>query len=327
MTESCTIPDDPTYAVIGSGAVGAYYGGCLQRLGREVHFHCYRDAEHIKLHGLRIDSHTGDFVLPTVHTYADVKDMPRCDVVIVALKTTNNHLLPGLLPPTMKDDGVALVLQNGLGIESQVAQIVGHKRVMGGLCFICSHKIGPGHIHHTDYGRVEFADHTQDGKPAGITPRLRTVARDFELAGNPVVLNEDLALARWRKLVWNVPFNGLSVVLDTDTASIMADPAVRARAHGLMREVQSAAKACIGRTIDDDFVQMMLDWTDNMEPYLPSMKIDCDTGRPMEVEAIFGAPLRAAREAGCHVPGLAVVYERLCEIEAARMKSTPAAGS
>ena len=325
MPEPRTIPDEPTYAVIGSGAVGAYYGGCLQRLGRAVHFHCYRDAEHIKRHGLRIDSHTGDFVLPKAHAYADVNDMPRCDVVIVALKTTNNHHLPGLLPPVMKDNGVALVLQNGLGIESHVAGTVGHGRVMGGLCFICSHKIGPGHVHHTDYGRVEFADHTQDGKPAGITPRLRTVARDFESAGNPVVLNEDLVLARWRKLVWNVPFNGLSVVLNTDTASIMADPAMRARAHGLMREVQSAASACTGRAIDDDFVQMMMDWTDNMEPYLPSMKIDFDTGRPMEVEAIFGAPLRAARAAGCDVPGLAEVYEKLSAIEAGRKVANPGA--
>lgn len=327
MPEPRTIPDKPAYAVIGSGAVGAYYGGCLQRLGREVHFHCYRDAEYIKLHGLRIDSHTGDFTLPVVRAYANVNDMPRCDVVIVALKTTNNHHLPDLLPPVLKDGGVVLVLQNGLGIESRVAETVGHQRVMGGLCFICSHKIGPGHIHHTDYGRVEFADHTQDGKPAGITPRLRTVARDFESAGNPVVLNEDLVLARWRKLVWNVPFNGLSVVLDTDTASIMADPAMRGRAHGLMREVQSAAKACTGRMIDDDFVQMMLDWTDNMEPYLPSMKIDFDTGRPMEVEAIFGAPLRAARAAGCHVPGLAEVYEKLTAIEAGRDTANPGAVS
>lgn len=311
MTPASTIPDEPTYAVIGSGAVGAYYGGCLQRSGREVHFHCYRDAEVVRQNGLRIDSHTGDFVLRDVRAYADVGDMPRCDVVIVALKTTNNHHLPELLPPVMKDDGVALVLQNGLGIERYVGGIVGHERVMGGLCFICSHKIGPGHIQHTDYGRVEFADHTADGTPAGITPRVRTVARDFERAGNPVVMNEDLVLARWRKLVWNVPFNGLSVVLDRDTSSIMSDPATRGRAHTLMREVQAAAKASAGRVIDDGFIDFMLASTDKMEPYYPSMKIDHDAGRPMEIEAIFGEPLRAAVAAGCDVPEIGRLYEQL----------------
>ncbi len=311
MNTTRTIPDPPTYAVIGSGAVGAYYGGCLQRLGRDVHFLCRSDYDHVKQHGYRIDSHLGDFTLPEVRAYKDVRDLPAVDVVIVALKTTSNHLLPELLSPIVGDDTVVLMLQNGLGIEQQVGDIVGHDRVMGGLCFICSHKLGPGHVHHLDYGRVEFADHTAEGSPAGITPRIKTIARDFEQAGNEVVVNEDLVLARWKKLVWNVPFNGMCVVLDTDTQTIMADTELRSKAHGLMLEVQQAAWACAGRTIEDNFVEMMLDWTDKMEPYLPSMKLDHDAGRPMEVEAIFGAPLCAAQHAGCATPKLEAIYNEL----------------
>lgn len=314
MPDQRSLCDTPSYAVIGSGAVGAYYGGCLQRLGRTVHHLCRSDYDHVQRHGLRIDSVNGDFRLPKVSVFNHVRDMPKCDVVIVALKTTDNHHLGELLPPVLKDDGVVLLLQNGLGVEREVAEVVGDGRVMSGLCFLCSNKIGPGHIHHMDYGRVEFADYTRDGSAAEITPRVRAVANDFERAGNPVVVNEDLVLARWKKLVWNVPFNGLTVVLNTDTASIMADAAYRGRAHALMREVQSAALACAGRVIEDDFVEMMLEWTEKMEPYRPSMKIDFDTGRPMEVEAIFGAPLRAATEAGCAVPELSAVYRRLVEL-------------
>lgn len=315
MPVSHHIPDKPTYAVIGSGAVGAFYGGCLQRFGREVHYLCHSDFDHIKRHGLRIDSFNGDFTLPKVHAYSNVNDMPRCDAVLIALKTTHNHLLPKLLPPVIKDGGVVLVLQNGLGIERQVAEVVGDERVMGGLCFLCSNKLGPGHVHHLDYGQVEFADYTPNNTPAGITPRMRTISGDFERAGNPIVLSEDLVLARWKKLIWNVPFNGLTVVLDTGTAAIMADPTTRARAHALMLEVQAAAKASVGREIEDSFIQMMLDWTEKMEPYLPSMKLDHDAGRPLEVEAIFGAPLRAAEAAGCEVPGLREVYTTLRSME------------
>jgi 2-dehydropantoate 2-reductase len=318
MSEAKDIPDAPTYAVIGSGAVGAFYGGCLQKLGREVHYLCHSDYAHINQRGLRIDSVNGDFTLPMVHAYSNVKDMPRCDVVILSLKTTHNHLLPKLLPPALKDNGVVLILQNGLGIEHQVAEIVGDQKVMSGLCFLCSNKLGPGHIHHLDYGRVEFADYTPDGSPAGITPRMRTISRDFEQAGNPVVLNEDLALARWKKLVWNIPFNGLTVLFGTDTAKVMANPTTRDQAHALMLEVQVAAKACTGRDIEDSFVQMMLDWTQKMEPYLPSMKLDHNAGRPLEVEAIFGAPLRAAQAAGCGVPMLSDTYEKLITISSAR---------
>lgn len=317
MPGTHSLPDELTYAVIGSGAVGAFYGGCLQHLGREVHFLLHSDFDHVRRHGLRIDSVNGDFTLPQVHAYSNVSDMPRCDVVMVALKTTHNHLLPRLLPPVVKDGGVVLVLQNGLGLERQAAEIVGEDRVMGGLCFLCSNKLGPGHVNHLDYGRVEFADYTSDGTPAGITPRMRTIGGDFERAGNPIVLSEDLVLARWKKLIWNVPFNGLAVVLDTDTAAIMADPTTRARAHALMLEVQAAAKASVGREIEDSFIQMMLDWTKKMEPYLPSMKLDHDAGRPLEVQAIFGAPLRAAEAAGCEVPELSDIYKRLTSINAA----------
>jgi 2-dehydropantoate 2-reductase len=312
-----TLPDKPTYAVIGCGAVGAFYGGGLQRLGREVHFLLHRDYAHVCRHGLRIDSVNGGFTLPKVHAYANVNDMPRCDAVIVALKTTHNDLLPALLPPVVKDGGIVLVLQNGLGIERQVAQVVGGGRVMGGLCFLCSNKLGPGHVNHLDYGRVEFADYTSDDTPAGITPRMRTVGGDFKRAGNPVVLSEDLTLARWKKLVWNVPFNGLTVLHNTNTAAIMADPTLRTQAHALMLEVQRAARTWVGRIIEDDFIQMMLDWTDKMKPYLPSMKLDHDAGRPLEVEAIFGAPLRAAQAAGCQVPGLSEIYEKLVTINPA----------
>lgn len=317
MTSIRDIPADPTYAVIGSGAVGTFYGGCLQKLGRTAHYLCHSDYVHVKQHGLRIDSINGDFTLPRVHAYSNVNNMPRCDVVILALKTTHNHLLAELLPPVVKDRGVVLVLQNGLGIEQQVAEIVGYHRVMGGLCFLCSNKLGPGHIHHLDYGRVEFADYTPDGSPAGITPRMRTISRDFELAGNDVVLNEDLTLARWKKLIWNIPFNGLTVTLNTNTAAIMANPTTRAQAHALMLEVQAAAMACTGREIEDSFVQMMLDWTEKMEPYLPSMKLDHDAARPLEVEAIFGNPLRAAEAAGCDVPRLSDIYERLTQANTA----------
>jgi len=143
---------------------------------------------------------------------------------------------------------------------------------------------------------------------------MRTIGADFKHAGNPVVFNEDLTLARWKKLIWNIPFNALTVLLNTDTAAVMADPATRNRARALMIEVQRAALACVGRTIQDDFIQMMLDWTQKMEPYLPSMKLDHDAGRPLEIEAIFGNPLRAAEAVGCDVPGLDELYHRLSSI-------------
>lgn len=298
------------YAILGTGALGGYYGACLQRVGLEVHFLLHRDYQHVREQGLVIQSPDGDFTLPYVNAYDDAAKMPACDVVIVALKTTQNHLLCDMLLPVVKDNGVVLVLQNGLGIEQEVAAIVGSKRVMGGLCFLCSNKVGPGHIHHLDYKQITLGEYLPDYQPGGLTERMRQIADDFERAGIPITLAEDLLLARWQKLVWNIPYNGLSVVLDATTNELMADQYTRSLVEQLMEEVVAGA-AATARKISDRFIQTMLDYTEKMTPYRTSMKIDYDERRPLEVEAIVGNPLRVATAVGTNLPLISMLYRQL----------------
>lgn len=299
-----------SYAIIGTGALGGFYGARLHRAGLDVHFLLHSDHEHVRRQGLKIDSKHGDFVLPKVNAYGRAEDIPRCDVVLVALKTTQNHRLPTLLPPVLKEDGVVLIIQNGLGMENAVAQIVGPQRVMGGLSFLCSNKVGPGHIRHIDYGAVALAEYSLEEKPRGITDRLRAVGNDFGHAGIEVELIEDLILARWKKLVWNIPYSGLSVVLNATTDELMKNSATRELVVKLMREVVAGA-ASVGRAIPNSFVEKMLKDTDKMPPYRTSMKIDYENRRPMEVESIFGNPVRAAKAAGTELPRVGMLYQQL----------------
>jgi 2-dehydropantoate 2-reductase len=299
-----------SYAILGTGALGGFYGARLCRSGADVHFLLHSDFEHVRQHGLVIDSKDGDFVLPQVQAYQDVREMPRCDVAVVALKATQNHLLPALLPPVLADGGAVLLMQNGLGGEEEAARAAPRHAVLAGLCFLCSNKVGPGHIRHLDYGTVRFADYAADSAPAGVSDRLRGIAQDFTNAGIQVDIKEDLVLARWQKLVWNVPMSGLSVVLDADTQALMTDPHTRALAEDIMHEVVAGARAC-GRHIHDTFVRKMIDMTVSMPPYRASMKIDFDEHKPMEVEAIYGNPLRAARAAGASMPLVETLYRQL----------------
>ncbi|HUT01834.1 MAG TPA: putative 2-dehydropantoate 2-reductase [Phycisphaerae bacterium] len=307
---------DRSYAILGTGALGGFYGARLARAGLDVHFLLHGDYEHVRDRGLLVESAEGDIALPHVNAYGRAEDMPRCDVVCVCLKTTANHLLAELLPPVLAEGGVVLVLQNGLGIEEHVAGIVGPDRVMGGLCFLCSNKVGPGHICHLDYGYITLADFDGAGGARGITGRMRAIGGDFERAGVRIRFAEDLVGARWRKLIWNVPFNGLTVVLRTTTDHLMADEHTRGLAERLMRDVAAAAKAATGRVIDDGFLRSQLADTAKMAPYRPSMLLDHEAGRPMEIEAIFGAPLRAARAAGCPVPHIEALYAMLKFLDA-----------
>jgi len=307
------------YAILGSGALGGFYGAKLQQAGSEVHFLLHRDYQQVSSFGLIIESKDGDFHLPKVNAYDDVNNMPKCDVVVVALKTTHNDLLPKMLPNLVKEDGVVLVLQNGFGIEAEIAEILGNDKVMGGLCFLCSNKIAPGHIRHLDYGQIKLGEYSVNYNPVKITNRMQLVQEDFGNAGIKIELTEDLNQARWQKLVWNIPYNGLSVILNATTDELMGDIYTRKFVEQLMWEVAVGAKSD-GRIIEDSFIQMMLDYTVKMTPYRTSMKIDYDENRPLEVEAIFGNPLRKAQEKGVSLPQIECLYLQLKFLDAKNHK-------
>ena len=297
-------------AIIGTGAVGGYYGSLLQRAGFDVHFLLHSDYEHVRENGLQIDSVHGSFHLTQVHAYRDARDMPRCDTIVVALKTTANRILADILPHLVKEDSIVITLQNGLGSEEEIAQIVGKNRVIGGLCFLCSNKIGPGHIRHLDYGLITLGEYREDHSPGGITPRLTQLAGDWESAGIPIRLIDDLPLGRWKKLVWNIPFNGLSVLHNTLTDKLISNPETRALCLALMHEVAGASAVC-ARPIEPDFIDKMITDTERMKPYAPSMKLDYDRGKPMEIGSIYENPLRAAQKAGFSMPETEKVYHQL----------------
>ena len=142
------------YAVIGTGAIGGYYGAKLAKAGKEVHFLFHRDYDFVCQNGLQVDSCNGSFHLNKVNAYQSTKDMPKCDVIFVCLKSTNNHLLPELLPPLLHKDSLVVLIQNGIGLESDVQKQFPHIQLAAGLAFICSAKTEPGHVNHQCYGRT-----------------------------------------------------------------------------------------------------------------------------------------------------------------------------
>lgn len=287
-------------AVIGTGAVGGYYGGLLCRSGVETHFLLHSDFDHVKEHGLVVDSKDGDFALPRVNAYNRPEDMPKCDVALVALKTTANHVLSDILPHVVRDDGVVVLLQNGIGVEDRIHGIVPEATIIGGLCFLCSNKVGPGHIRHLDFGAVRLAQYRDDNTAAGITPPLEAVGKMFEQAGISVMLAEHLVVARWQKLVWNMAYNGTCVVLAATTDQLMEDESAVALVRGIMDEVVEGARVC-GYPLDEGFIDVMLEATKNMVAYSPSMKLDFEARRPLEVAEIYRTPIALARSAGYHM--------------------------
>lgn len=300
-------------AIIGTGAIGGYYGARLAEAGNEVHFLFHSDYEHVKAHGLKVESVKGDIFLKEVNAHKDVSTMPKCDLVIVGLKAVKNDILKTILPHVTADDGLVLTLQNGLGADDEIAKIVGADRVAGGLCFICSNKVGPGHIKHLDYGKITLGEYAPDFGKKGITPRLEALSKLLTGAGIENEVLDDLLLGRWRKLMWNIPYNGMSVVMNATTAEMVADEKLRPLFRSLMAEVQKGA-AAFGREIPDSFAEAMIEMTDKMTAYMTSMMLDYRAGREMEVEAICGEPLRLAASRGVHLPYLDMLYRELSHL-------------
>ncbi|MFN6302617.1 MAG: putative 2-dehydropantoate 2-reductase [Planctomycetota bacterium] len=300
------------YCVLGTGALGGFYGGLMAKRGLDIHFLLHSDFEHVVKHGLRVDSKLGDFHLPKINAYAKPHDMPQCDVAIIGLKSTQNHLLEDLLKPILRDDSIVLVLQNGLNVEQTARGIVGPSRVAGGCCFLCSNKVGPGHIKHLDYGRIVFGAYRGiDGSDPGPSPQmLQAVLQDMVASGIEAYLTEDLPTTKWKKLMWNIPFNGLSVLLNASTDAIMNDPDSRLLARRISEEVRQIALAA-GSSIEPGYVDWVIDHTDDMVPYDSSMRLDYLNGRAIEVEAIYGNALQEAQRCGFAAPIVMTMYQQL----------------
>lgn len=293
-----------TIAVVGSGSVGCYYGARLAQ-HHDVSFLMRRDLEAVRQSGLTVHSVAGDFRLETVKAFRSTEEIGAVDLVIIALKTTANAILPQTLEPLLKPGTILLTLQNGLGSEDFLHAAFPDHPVLGGLCFVCINRGKPGVIHHLAHGRVEMGEFTE-------TSVIEPVAALFTSAGLDCRILPDLGLARWRKLIWNVPFNGLSIAAGgLNTREVLADPDLLGRTRALMQEIIAAA-AALGHRIDPAFAESNIKGTLDMGAYQPSSLVDFLAGNAVEVESIWGEPLRQAKARRVATPELEKLYFEIC---------------
>ena len=293
------------YGVIGVGAIGGYYGSKLAHGGKEVHFLSHSDYHFVREHGMQVDSCDGSFHLDHINVYQYSVDMPKCDVVIVGLKTTNNHLLPELLAPLLHAKTVVILIQNGIGVEADVQEMFPDTALVAGLAFICSAKTEPGRVNHQCYGSINLGNYSCKDEAL-----FEAILQDFTDAGIQAA-SVPYEEARWKKAVWNMPFNGMTVALDTQTDLLLNNPSTRQLIRDQMMEVVGAAQHLGVTGLDEVFVDKMIDMTDHMTPYSPSMKLDYDFHRPMEIHYIYTRPIEIARKAGFAMPKLEMLEAEL----------------
>ena len=279
------------------------------RAGNEVNFLLHTDYEYVKENGLQIDSCNGSFHLDNVNAYRSTADMPEVDVVLVCLKSTREHLLKEMLPPLIKNNPLVVLIQNGIGLEDDLQAEFPELQIAAGLAFICSGKVGPGHIDHQCYGSINIGNFSCHDESL-----MTHFVEELRVAGIEANHVEYLE-ARWKKAVWNMPFNGMTVALNTTTDKLLENPSTRQLIRDQMMEVVGASKALGVKGIDETFVEKMIQMTDEMTPYKPSMKLDYDFHRPMEIDYLYTKGIHQAKEAGYTMHKLEMLEQELRFLE------------
>tara|TARA_B100000700_G_C15048876_1_gene859298 strand:+ start:1894 stop:2856 length:963 start_codon:yes stop_codon:yes gene_type:complete len=290
-------------AIIGAGAVGSYYGARLVEVGHNVAFLVRRDYENLKKNGLIVQSVDGDIYIEKPNVYKNSNEIGSVDWVICALKSTSIDSAEELIKPCINKNTKILVLMNGIGLEEKIQTWFPNNNIFGGLAFTCINRSSTGVVEHLDYGAIVIG-HLGD-KQSEIDDALSL----WEKTKVTVTSKPSLRLARWEKLCWNIPFNGLTVASGgVSTEVIIEDVNLRHTAKILMEEIINTANADLNHIQSEYKLDIqttttsMIRRTSEMKAYLPSTTIDFLAGKEMEVSTIFETPLEIAKKFNISTP-------------------------
>jgi 2-dehydropantoate 2-reductase len=290
--------------VIGTGAVGGFYGALLARAGCNVSVMARSDYEQIKQHGISIRSDTelGAWTFHPATTLNSIQKLNSpADVVLLCVKVTEDVDRVSLLKPHIGPTSTIVLLCNGVEIEREIAKAFPEHAIISGLAFVCVTRLAPGQIWHQAFGNLVLGDY-----PSGISATTQALAHAFRIGGIECEATPHIVQARWQKCVWNAAFNPLSVLaggLDTLTLIEHAESLIR---H-VMAEVVEITLA-LDLTLPPKLIDDQINKTAKAPAYKTSMLLDHEAGRHMEVDAILGNTIQVARERGVGVPHLETLY-------------------
>jgi 2-dehydropantoate 2-reductase len=295
-------------AILGSGGVGGYYGGCLARAGHDVSF-IARGAhlQALQTSGLQVRSVHGDFSIVPVRATDMPAEVGQVELVLVCVKTRHTERVARAIPAMVGSDTTVLSLQNGIDAAERIGAVVGLDHMLGGVTWISSAIEAPGVIRQVStFRRIVVGE--LDGR---ATPRAWAVVAALQDSGASVELADDIQKVLWTKFVFIAALSGVGALTRLEIGHYRAVPETRALLAGLMREVDAVARAS-GVPLDTDVVDGALAIVDNAAPHIKaSMQRDVESGRPSELESMIGVVGRKGREVGVLTPTADMVYAAL----------------
>jgi len=299
-------------AVLGTGAVGGYFGGRLAHAGEDVVF-IARGAQlrALRERGLRVDSPAGDFVVRPVQATDDPAQVGPVDAVLVGVKAWQVTEAARAMLPLVGPATFVVPLQNGVEAPDQLAAVLGAEHVLGGLCRIVSLVVGPGHVRHAGL-EPYVALGELDNRPSQRAARLRQA---LVRAGVTAEIPPDIRVALWEKFLFIASFSGVGAVTRAPAGVLRELPETRRMLEQAMREILAVARAK-DIALPEESIPRTMALVENLPPDgTASMQRDIMAGRPSELESQSGAVVRLGREMGVATPLHAFIYYSLLPLE------------
>jgi len=291
--------------IVGAGAIGALFGSALSRQGAQVSVVCRSDYDVVSREGYDITSPllgNHRFYPHQVFRQAAECTTPP-DFLILTTKVLEGVDRTALIRPALGPKTVIVLIQNGVDIEAEIAAAFPENEILSGLAIVGVGRSAPGMVNHQTMGQLNLGRY-----PSGASPAAERLAALLNAAGIVCKVTDDVVGARWQKAVWNATFNPISITGGMlDTSIMLGTPESTGFIRRAMEEVCAVAAAA-GHPTHPKLIDQLIGSTKAIPPYHTSMALDYKYGRPMEIEAILGNTVRAARNHGVSTPILETLY-------------------
>ena len=294
-------------AVMGAGSIGGYFGGMLARAGNDVTLIARGDhLRSVLSDGLRVVRDDEEFIV-RCHAAADPSQAGTPELVLLTVKTYHNAQAIPSMKPMVGPATTVLCLQNGIDSYRSAADQLGADRVMPGAAYIEAGHPGPGLVTQTGaVVRIVFGE--PDGGPSSRGQRIRET---LEAAGIPAELSTAIQKTLWTKFLFITTMAGVTSLSKRTMSELMPVPEWRSVIEGCMREIEAVGRAA-AVDLDADIVANTLDYIlGSLEQMHASMHADVMAGRPLELEALNGAVVRAGKSVDVATPINDVIYAML----------------
>lgn len=283
-------------AIVGTGAIGGFYGGKLAKAGHDVFFIARgENLTALKSLGLTVKSCDGDFLVSA--QYGETGEFfGIADLVVVCIKSFDTENTLELYKSNVGPETKILSLQNGVDNEMIISDRYGDGAVIGGVAFIGSYMGAPGVVCHTSFGHITIGDFSD-----ATSGKTKTIANAFNKAGVACKTTQNIKRTLYAKMVWNVGFNALTAICDSTARTLVESHHMRKIVESAMLEwVRVANKA--GVDLTDDMAAKNIEVTLKGGEVISSMLHDMRSGSRMEIESINGKVVELAAKHNIPAP-------------------------